>query len=122
MNSSITPERFAAHSSPPELSAKLTDRHSADMRTLRDLYQSGLFGQAAAVAREMLLDRPRDLMASTIVAACLFKQGRIAEALERAETTLEFFPEAEDVAALRDIFLQALAAERWVAERVTGLP
>ena len=93
------------------------------MHTLKGasaLYQAGAFAEAEETARGLLVHQPGSLLANTILAACLYKRGRVAEALDRVETALAFHPDDEDILVLRDIFLQTLAAEGWVAQRVCG--
>jgi Flp pilus assembly protein TadD len=86
----------------------------------RALYQAGAFAEAEATARTLVTRQPGNLLANTILAACLYKRGRVAEALDRVETALAFHPDDEDILVLRDIFMQTLAAEGWVAQRVCG--
>jgi Flp pilus assembly protein TadD len=81
-------------------------------------YEQRKFVEAEVIVRRLMREEASDLPARTLLAACLYKQGQVAEALDQVEVALQSLPEDEDLAVLRHIFMQALAAELWVSRRL----
>jgi tetratricopeptide (TPR) repeat protein len=88
---------------------------AADLSTAYDHYRARGYRKAEALARERTAADPHDLLARTLLAATLYKQNRLVEALDQVDKALASWPDDEDLAVLKEIFMQALAAEQWVS-------